>query len=280
MVGPASSSLRKRALEAARVLLDRTGQRPRVAMLLGTGHSAMAQRIKGAHTISTGDLPGGMTLAHGSPLVSGQIHGVHVVLSDAPLSCFEGYSPLEVTFPVRVLRAMGADVLILTAGVASLSRQLEPGAIAVIEDHINLSGIHPLQGPPDESLGPRFLDMTDPYPNRLRTLARAVARQHGIPCLEAVLVAMPGPSLPTRAECRFLQRIGADLVGMSLVPEVLAARHSGFEVLALAGITQRIQLESPRPTPIEEMLDAVDLAEPRMTTVLDGVLASFGDGSG
>jgi purine-nucleoside phosphorylase len=196
-----------------------------------------------------------------------------VVVGDAPLAPYEGVGPFEVTFPVRVLKAMGAELLVLTAGAASLTHHLEPGSVAVIEDHLNFTNLHPLQGPPDEQLGPRFPDMTDPYPQKWRLLAREVGAEIGFSCLSAVFAAVPGPSLPTRAEYRFLRRAGADLVGMSLVPEVLAAVHSGLDVLALCGITQHVQVESTQPVDIEEMLDAADLAAPRMASMLTGIVA-------
>lgn len=245
-------------------------------MLLGTGHASIAGQLKEKIKVAAEDLPTGMRFAQGAPLLFGTLEGVRVVVADAPLASYEGHSASEVTYPVRVLRAMGAELLILTAGAASLCQQLEPGTIAVVEDHINLSGIHPLQGPPDEQLGPRFPDMSEPYSPRWREAAREAALKAGIPCLPGTFAAVPGPNLPTRAEYRFLRRIGADLVGMSMVPEVLAAVHSGFDILALLGITQQVQTESVTPVSIETMLDAADLAAPRMATMLVGVVATMG----
>ena len=276
MVGPASTSLRQRAHEAAQQLLDRSGSKPRVAMLLGTGHSSIAGQLKDKQSLAAEELPTGMRFAQGEPLMFGKLEGTPVVVADAPLASYEGHSATDVTFPVRVLRAMGSELLILTAGAASLSQQLAPGTIAVVEDHINLSGIHPLQGPPDEQLGPRFPDMSEPYSARWQEVARQVAMNAGISCLPGVFAAVPGPNLPTRAEYRFLRRIGADLVGMSLVPEVLAAVHSGFDILALVGITQQVEVESRSPVSIEAMLDAADLAAPRMASMLVGVVSTLG----
>lgn len=272
MVGPPELSLHARASEAATQVLDRIGKRPRVAMLLGTGHNSIAGQLKDKLAVRHDDLPAGMHFSGGSSLFAGMLEDLPVVVADAPLAPYEGASPTEVTFPVRVLRAMGAQVLILTAGGASLTQQLEPGTIAVVEDHLNFSGIHPLQGPHEEALGPRFPDMSNPYDTRLRETAREVALEAGIPCLQGVFAAVPGPSLPTRAEYRAYRRLGADLVGMSLVPEVLAAVHAGFKVLALVGVTQMINPESHKPVSIEAMLDAADLAAPRMAAVLTGVV--------
>jgi purine-nucleoside phosphorylase len=276
MVSPKRSTTRQLANEAATTLLEAIGTKPRIAMLLGTGHTSIANQLKDKYTFSKDELPGGLHFdrKESQPLLFGFLEGVPVIVGDAPAVGFEGYNAEEVTFPVRVLRAMGADVLILTAAAASLSLQIEPGAIAVVEDHINLSGIHPLHGPNDDQLGPRFPDMSDPYTEGWRTIARTVAREAGIPCLPGVFAAVPGPSLPTRAEYRYLKLAGADLVGMSLVPEVLAAVHSGFQVLALVGVTQAISLERHTPTSIEDMLDAADLAAPRIATMLTGIAAS------
>lgn len=272
-----NSVLSQRANDAATKLLQATGTKPRIAMLLGTGHTSIANQLRDPYTFSQEDLPGGLHFGKKeaqAPLLFGYLEDVPVIVGDAPVVAYEGYSPDEITFPVRVLRAMGAEVLILTAAAASLSLQIEPGAVAVIEDHINLSGIYPLHGPNDEALGPRFPDMSDPYTAAWRQIARDVAREAGIPCVPGVFAAVPGPSLPTRAEYRYLKIAGADLVGMSLVPEVLAAVHVGFQVLALAGVTQTISLERHAPASIEDMLDAADIAAPRIATLLTGIAGS------
>jgi purine-nucleoside phosphorylase len=274
MAGP-SRSLHQRARDAAQSILERTQLRPRVAMLLGTGHASIANQLRDRVAIHAEDMPEGMAFT--APFLLGTLEGVPMVVADAPLAAHDGCGADDLTFPVRVLRAMGAELLVLTAGAASLIQQLEPGGLAVLEDHINLSGLHPLRGPHDEQLGPRFPDMSEPYNKRWQIEAREVAMRVGVPCLPGVFAAVPGPSLPTRAEYRFLRRIGADLVGMSLVPEVLAAVHSGFEVLALVGITQQILPEERATTSIEAMLDAADLAGPRMASVLVGLMGTLSE---
>jgi purine-nucleoside phosphorylase len=263
----------QRARDAAAELLERTGRRPLVGMLLGTGHSSIAGQLKSKHAVRHDDLPQGLRFAQGSALLSGLLDDVPVVVADAPLApYYEGQATADVTYPVRVLRAMGAQVLMLTAGGASLSKQLEPGTVAVIEDHLNLSSVHPLQLPSDEQANQRFPDMSAPYDTRLREIAREVANEVGVPCLPAVFASVPGPSLPTRAEYRAYRRLGADLAGMSLVPEVITAVHAGFRVLALVGITQMVNPDNPNPPPIEAMLDAADVAAPRVAAMLTGVL--------
>lgn len=272
---PHSDSLHHRVSKAAAEVLDRIGEKPRVAMMLGTGHTSIAGQLKGRTTIRAEDLPAGLRFAQDAPLLAGRLEDVPVVVADRPLACYEGITAEDVTFPVRVLRAIGAEFLVMSAAAASLSLQIEPGTIVIVEDHINLSGFHPLQGPNDEELGPRFPDMSDPYPAKWRELARRVAMDAGIPCLQGVYAAVPGPSLPTRAEYRMLKRVGSDIVGMSLVPEVLAAVHCGMEVLALVGVTQMVALESHQPIPIEDMLEAAELAAPRMAALVAGVVRSL-----
>ncbi len=275
MVTHNRDSIRQRAEAAAKKLLQAIGTQPRMAMLLGTGHTSIANQLKDSYTFSQGELPGGLHFdSTQSPMLFGYLEDVPVIVGDAPVVPYEGYSPDEVTFPVRVLHAMGADLLILTAAAASLSLQIEPGAVAIVEDHINLSGVHPLQGPNDEKLGPRFPDMSDPYTAAWRQVARNVASEVGIPCQQGVFAAVPGPCLPTRAEYRYLKIAGADLVGMSMVPEVLAAVHSGFQVLALVGVTQTASVERHEPTSIEEMLDAADVAAPRIASLITGIVGS------
>ncbi|MFO1051797.1 MAG: purine-nucleoside phosphorylase [Planctomycetota bacterium] len=274
MVSPAESPLRRRVKEVAQQLLEQFGNRPRVALLLGTGHGSISTQLQDKVQLHDSGL---VRLSEQSHLLGGMLEGVAVVVGDPPLAPYEGFGATDVTFPVRVLQAMGVELLVLTAGAASLSRQLEPGSIAIVEDHLNFTNMHPLQGPQVAELGPRFPDMSDPYPRKFRKLARDVSNEVGITCLEGVFAAVPGPSLPTRAEYRFLRRAGADLVGMSLVPEVLAAVHCGLPVLALVGITQFVEVENGRATDIEEMLDAADLAAPRMASLLSGIVASFAE---
>lgn len=257
--------------DVVQLVLERTPLRPRVAMLLGSGHASIANQLKDKIVVHGEDLSGAPLHA---PLLIGLLEGVPVAVADAPLATYEGLSAAELALPVRVLRALGCETMILTAGAASLSQQIEPGAIAVVEDHLNLSGVHPLIGPNDDQLGPRFPDMSEPYAREWQEIARDVALRAGIPCLPGVFAAVPGPSMPTRAEYRFLRQIGADLVGMSLVPEAVAAVHAGFQVLALVGVTQQVLAGRSTQVSIEAMIDAADLAAPRMASLLVGVVAA------
>ncbi len=259
------------ARELTELLHARTQLRPRVAMLLGSGHASITNQLKEKVVLHADDVPGAKLP---SPILVGQLEGVPVAVADAPLASYEGLAAAELAQPVRVLKALGCELLVLTAGAASLSQQIEPGAIAVVEDHLNLSGIHPLIGPNDDGLGPRFPDMSEPYAREWIEIARDVALRAGVPCVPGVFAAMAGPSMPTRAEYRFLRQAGADLVGMSLVPEAIAAVHAGFQVLALVGVTQQVLAGHSSRVSIEAMIDAADLAAPRMATLLVGIVAA------
>jgi purine-nucleoside phosphorylase len=265
---------RDRIAAAAEFVLGKASAPPRIAMLLGTGHSSFAGRLKDRVAVVTDDIPG-YPRRHGAEVGSvllGQLAGVPILVADAPLSAHEGFAPRDLAFPVRMLKSMHVDFLVLTAGAASVNPVFEPGDLALVEDHINLAMLSPLHGPHEENSGPRFPDMTEPYAPALRQLAREVAREANFPCHEGVLAYVSGPSLPTRAEYRFLKNAGADLVGMSTIPEVLAAVHCGIQVLAVLGVTQRIDFNAPKPASVEEMLDAADLAAPRMATLLTGLV--------
>lgn len=266
-----SISHRQLARQLIDMLEERTALRPRIAMLLGSGHASIANQLKDKVVIPGEDIPG-QTLP--TPILVGILEGTPVAVADAPLASFEGLSASELAHPVRVLKALGCELLVLTAGAASLSQQIERGSISVVEDHINLSGIHPLVGPNDDQLGPRFPDMSEPYSRKWLEIIRKVAIDAGVPCSRGVFAAMPGPSMPTRAEYRFLRNSGADLVGMSLVPEAIAGVHAGFAVLALVGVTQQVLAGETSRVSIEQMIDAADVAAPRMASLLVGLASA------
>jgi purine-nucleoside phosphorylase len=268
---PSPSQHKNVAREIAQFVHARTNLRPRIAMLLGSGHASIANQLKEKVVLHGDDLPGSPL---SSPLLVGLLEGVPVAVADAPFAVYEGLSGGELALPVRVLKALGCDLLILTAGAASLSQQIDLGTIAIVEDHINFSGLHPLIGPNDESVGPRFPDMNEPYAREWMDVARDVALRANIPCMPGVFAAVAGPSMPTRAEYRFLRQAGADIVGMSLVPEAIAAVHAGFQVLALAGVTQLVLAGRTTQVSIESMIEAADLAAPRMATMLVGIVGA------
>jgi purine-nucleoside phosphorylase len=185
---------------------------------------------------------------------------------------YEGYSLAQVTFPIRVLRVLGAQVLVVSNACGGLHPLWAAGDLMLIADHINLLGDSPLIGPNDERLGPRFPDLSAAYDSELRALARTVARERGIVLREGVYVAVTGPNLETRAEYRFLRGIGADVVGMSTVPEVLVATHGGMRVLGLSIITDMCLPDALEPATVERILAVAKSSEPMLTQVVRGVL--------
>lgn len=266
-------AIRQRAKTAAQSIVERAGIRPRVAMFLGTGNAEFASRLTDKTRIRVEDIPEYPKGTESSSLVVGNFEGTPVIVADAPLAPYLGVTGIELAFPVRVFRQMGAEYLVLTAGGASLRSDAMPGGIGLVEDHLNFTSMNPLVGHNDELLGPRFPDMNEPYDHALRRIAREIAEEAGFPVYEGVFAAIQGPSLPTRAEYRYLRNTGADFVGMSTVPEVIAAVHAGFRTIALLAITQHVDPMNPAPTDLETMVDAADLAAPRVSSLLSGLLA-------
>src|SRR5437773_4744183 len=188
---------------------------------------------------------------------------------------YEGYSLQQVTFPVRVLRELGADTLIVSNACGVVRPDWNPGELMLIADHINLLGDNPLIGPNDDHLGPRFPDMSEPYSEALRALARRVARDQRLTVREGVYVAVPGPNLETRAEYRMVRTLGGDVVGMSTVPEVIVAVHGGMRVLGISIITDAAVPETLTSTTLEHILAAANAAEPALTSLVRGVVAQL-----
>jgi inosine guanosine and xanthosine phosphorylase family len=188
---------------------------------------------------------------------------------------YEGYGMQQIVFPVRVLKALGADLMVVSNACGGMNPDFRRGDIMCITDHINLLGDNPLVGPNDNELGPRFPDMSEPYSQSLIELADQVALANAIRMHHGVYVAVSGPNLETRAEYRFLRQIGGDVVGMSTVPEVITAVHMGMKVLGISVITDECFPDALKPVEMKEILEAADMAEPKMTTVIMGVLAKL-----
>jgi len=250
-------------------------RRPDAAIILGTGLGAVASRIEVEATIEYADIPGfplSTVESHAGRLLCGRLGGRTVVAMQGRFHRYEGYSLREVTFPVRVLRALGARVLIVSNACGGMHPLWAPGDLMLIADHINLLGDSPLIGPNDDRLGPRFPDMSAPYDAELREIARAVALQQRIALREGVYVAVAGPNLETRAEYRFLRGLGADVVGMSTVPETTVAVHGGMRVLGISIITDQCLPDALEPVSIERILAAAGRAEPALASLVQGVL--------
>lgn len=272
---PAPATLATAVERAATVVRARFPQRPDAALILGTGLGALAREIRTDTEIPYNEIPGfplSTVESHVGRLVCGTLAGRPVVAMQGRFHRYEGYTLQQVTFPVRVLRALGAGTLIVSNACGGMHPEWGPGDLMLIADHINLLGDNPLVGPNDAALGPRFPDMSEPYSEALRALCRRVASGAGIVLREGVYVAVPGPSLETRAEYRMLRTIGADVVGMSTVPEVIVAIHAGMRVLGISIITDQCIPETLEPASLEKILAVAATAEPKLTTLVRGVV--------
>lgn len=261
--------------EAASVVRDRFPSRPDVAIILGTGLGRLAHEIETDVTIEYGDIPGfplSTVESHAGRLLCGSLGGKTVVAMQGRFHRYEGYSLQQVTFPVRVMKALGAKTLIVSNACGGLNPMWAAGDLMLIADHINLIGDSPLIGPNDDRLGPRFPDLSEPYDASLRALARDVARAGKMAVREGVYVAVAGPNLETRAEYRFLRTIGGDVVGMSTVPEVLVAVHAGMRVLGISIITDMCLPDALEPATLDRIVSVANGAEPKLTALVRGVL--------
>src|SRR5579862_6833814 len=237
---------------------------PDVAIILGTGLGGLSGAIQAEKKVPYESLPHfarSTVASHKGDLVFGTLEGRRVVAMEGRFHAYEGYSYAQITFPVRVMRALGAELLIVSNACGGLNPQFAQGDVMVIEDHINLMGGNPLIGVNDDRLGPRFPDMIAPYDRKLIDRALAIARRENFVAHKGVYVAVSGPNLETRAEYRFLRQIGADVVGMSTVPEVLVAVHSGMRVLGLSIVTDMCLPDALKPVDIEEILATAAKAE-------------------
>jgi purine-nucleoside phosphorylase len=263
-------------IEAAREFIaSRGGPAPRVGLILGTGLGDVTGAVEKPVRIPYEEIPGFVTStaeSHAGVLVLGTVKGVPVAAMQGRMHYYEGYSMKEITFPVRVMRALGAKTLLISSAVGGMSPRLAGGDIVVVTDHISLMGDNPLIGPNEESLGPRFPDMSDPYARELVELAEQLALEERIPLKPAVFVGVPGPNLETRAEYRFLRQIGADVVGMSVIPEVLVAVHGGMKVLAFGVVTDECFPDALEPADISKILAIAAGAEPTLRKLVIRVL--------
>lgn len=253
--------------EATDHILTRTKIRPAFGLVLGTGLGDVAEEIESAVVIPYGEIPHFVEstgIGHEGNLILGTLGGKKVAVMQGRLHYYEGYSMQQITFPIRVIRALGAGDLIVTNAVGGMDPHLDLGDIVVITDHINLMGDNPLIGWNDERLGPRFPDMSDPYSRERREVLEATALEDGLTVRRAVMVAVAGPNLETAAEYRFLRRVGADVVGMSMVPENLVAVHGGMRVLGLAVVTDLCRPDALEPADIPKIIATAKRAEPKL----------------
>lgn len=252
--------------------------KPRVGMILGTGLGKVAEEINAQAVIPYDKIPHfpqSTVESHAGRLVCGSLCHVPLVAMEGRFHFYEGYSMQELTFPVRVMKQLGCDTLIVSNACGGLNPNYAAGDVMIIEDHINFLGGNPLFGKNDDRLGVRFPDMCWPYDRELLNLAKKVALENQIDAHLGVYVAVAGPNLETRAEYRFLKMIGADVVGMSTIPEVIVAVHSNMRVLGLSAITDMCFPDALEPTEMKKILAMAAIAEPKLTTIVKGVLTNF-----
>jgi purine-nucleoside phosphorylase len=261
--------------QAAAVVRGRAAFRPDIAVILGTGLGGLAKEIEADAVIPYQEIPGfplSTVESHAGRLILGRLRGRNVVAMQGRFHRYEGYTLQQVTFPVRVMHALGARTLVVTNVSGGMHPLWAPGDLVLIADHINLLGDNPLIGPNDDRLGPRFPDMSDPYDAGLRAKARALAVELGINLREGVYVSVPGPNLETRAEYRMLRAMGADVVGMSTVPEVIVAVHQGMKVVGMSIITDQCLPDALQPADIEHIIATAVGAEPKLTRLVQALV--------
>jgi purine-nucleoside phosphorylase len=272
----AAPTLFDRVETAAAVVRGQTSLQPEVAIILGTGLGGLAEEIDVDSSIPYQEIPGfplSTVESHAGRLLLGRLGKRPVVAMQGRFHRYEGYSLADVTFPVRVLHALGAATLVVSNACGGMNPLWAPGDLVLLSDHINLLGDNPLVGPNDERLGPRFPDMSAPYDPELRALARAAALELGIVLREGVYVAVAGPSLETRAEYRMLRALGADVVGMSTVPEVIVAVHAGMRALGISIITDQCLPDALEPADIVRIIATATQAEPSLTRLIRNLAA-------
>lgn len=267
-----------RLQEAAAAVRAASETEPRTAFVLGTGLGGLAQAIEVEAEIPYEDLPHfprATVESHRGRLLLGSLEGVPVVAMQGRPHRYEGWSLREVVFPVRVMKLLGAEVLLLSAACGGMNPLWAPGDLVMLRDHVNLLGDSPLVGPNLDALGPRFPDMSAPYDPELRRAAAAAALAQGVALREGVYVAVAGPQLETRAEYRMLRALGADVVGMSTVPEVIAARHMGMRVLALAVVTDQCLPDALQEVDLAKIVAVASAAEPTLTRLATAIVAGL-----
>jgi purine-nucleoside phosphorylase len=264
-----------RAESAAHFVFSKSKLRPQIALVLGSGLGAFGDEFENASKIPYAEIPyfpRSTAIGHAGQLVVGKVGEIPVVGMQGRVHLYEGYSAKDVAFPIRVFARMGVKAVILTNAAGGIKREFVQGQLVVIKDHINLQGASPLTGPNDERFGPRFPDMTVAYDRRFREMAVGEGNRNHIGLYEGVYAALPGPSYETPAEIRYLRTIGADLVGMSTVPEVIAARHSGMRVLGISCVTNAAAGILDQPLDHKEVLETAERVKGQFIALLKIVI--------
>jgi purine-nucleoside phosphorylase len=274
------SELKTRISEAAAGVRAKSSLRPEVGIILGTGLGDLSQSLEGVTVVPYAGIPHfprSTVESHAGELHLGKLAGRPVAVMKGRVHFYEGYSMQQVGFPVRVLRELGCRTLIITNACGGMNPDMPPGTIVVTTDHINLMGDNPLIGPNDDELGPRFPDMSEPYSRKLVALAEKVALELQQPLQRGVFVGVPGPNLETAAEYRFLRAIGADVVGMSLVPENIVAVHGGMAVLSFNVVTDECLPDALRPVDLPAVLAVAGRTAPALARLVTEVVRRLGE---
>lgn len=261
--------------EAKRYIEGKSGIKPEYGIILGTGLGALADSIKPEKILSYTDIPHfprSTVESHAGKLILGTLSGKNVIAMQGRFHYYEGYSMQQIVLPVRVMKFLGVHTLIVSNACGGINPLFAPGSIMVINDHINLLGDNPLIGPNDNRIGPRYPDMSEPYNRELIALTLKIALENGLRVEQGVYASMSGPSLETRAEYRMLRIIGADVIGMSTVPEVIAAVHAGLKVLGLSVVTDACLPDALEPVDIDRIIATAAAAEPKLVKLIEKVL--------
>jgi purine-nucleoside phosphorylase len=268
----------KQINEAVEIIRKVTDKNYEIGIILGTGLGGLVKDIEIEHEFDYADLPHfplATVETHNGKLILGTLGGKNVVVMQGRFHYYEGYSMKQIVFPVRVMKFLGAKYLFVSNACGGMNPIYRRGDLMIMDDHINLLGDNPLIGPNDDELGPRFPDMSEPYSQELIALAEKVALENKIKVHKGVYVAVAGPNLETRAEYRFLRAIGADVVGMSTVPEIIAANHMGMKVLGISIVTDECFPDALQPINIDEVISAANIAEPKMTLIFKEVVKAL-----
>lgn len=268
-------SFKNKVFQATSFVRSRIGQHPHIGLLIGTGLAESVSHMKRTVSVDYRDIPNfpiSTVPTHRGALLFGSIRGKRVLAMQGRFHYYEGYSMRDITLPVRVMQLLGVNTLIVLNASGGINPSLNTGDIMVIADHINLTGSNPLIGPNVDEWGPRFPDMTQVYDPKLIAMAEEAALENGIRVQKGVYVGLPGPSLETRAEIRFLKTIGADAVGLSTIPEVIAAAHGGMAILGLSVITNMNLPDDPQPCRVDDIIATAEGAAPRVQAVIEGVI--------
>ena len=262
--------------DAVAFIRSKWDETPRAGIILGTGLGTLADQIDVAVSLDYSEIPHFLqstATSHAGRLICGSLGNLPIIAMQGRFHMYEGYELKKITLPVRVFKALGADLLVLSNACGGLNPNYELGDIMLIDDQINLMGGNPLIGINDDRLGPRFPDMSEPYNRVLIDRALRIARREDIVAHKGVFVAVAGPNLETAAEYRFLRTIGADVVGMSTVPETIVAVHAGMRVVGFSCITDMCLPDALKPANVDEIIAVANAAEPKLTQLVMGVLA-------